>query len=252
MKNELTKIYLAWDEDQNRGIHGTERQVTFNELASSIVSLGPYYYYVVDFTDMTLSNVHPAVADILGFDPNTMQFTDVLEAIHPDDVEFVADMERYAGAFFHQHIPPHKLMRYKSSYNFRLRLKDGSYGLFNHQALMLTLGPDGGFGKAMNIHTRIDHITGKNTKQLSVVGLDGEPSFLNIQMDVPENQTLQFSRREIEVIKNLSDGLDSADVALKMFISPHTVNKHRKNILEKSGCKNVAQLIKMCVMQGLV
>lgn len=252
MENGISDIYLVWEEDKVHGIAGTERQVTFNELASSIVNLGPFYYYVVDFTDMSLSNIHSALPEILGLDTEKLQFGDILEAIHPDDVNLVAQMERTCGQFFFHNIPQEKYLRYKSSYNFRMRLKDGKYALFNHQALLLTLAPDGGFGKAINIHTRIDHLTETNNHCFSIIGLDGEPSFLNNPLEEAPKQLMRFSAKEIEVIRHLSEGLDSEDIAGCMFISPHTVKQHRKNILEKSGCRNVAQLIKMCVLQGLV
>ncbi|RYZ80196.1 MAG: helix-turn-helix transcriptional regulator, partial [Proteobacteria bacterium] len=175
MNQGLVPIFDAWDQNPNRGVFGTERKVSFTELASSIVSLGPFYYYVVDFSDMTLSHVNPAIADILGLDAETITFNDVLEAIHPEDVDYVARMESFMGKFFYANVHPSKLMKYKSNYNFRIRVKDGSYVLFNHQSLMLSLGPDGGYGKAINIHTRIDHLADTNTQKLSLIGLDGEP-----------------------------------------------------------------------------
>ncbi|NMH27350.1 LuxR C-terminal-related transcriptional regulator [Flavobacterium silvaticum] len=252
MKKELSGLFETWDNDPNRGIIGTERNVSFNELASSIISLGPFYYYVIDFTDMSLSNIHPAMEDILGFDVNKVRFQDILEAFHPDDVDYITRMEAFMGQFFHKNVHPSKLMKYKSNYNFRIRLKNGAYALFNHQSLMLTLGPNGGYGKAINIHTRIDHLTDFNNLKLSLIGLDGEPSFLNLSMEEENTPSLRFSPKETEVIRLLGDGFDSEEIADRMFISPHTVKKHRKNILEKSKSKNVAHLIKMCVMQGLV
>ena len=44
-----------------------------------------------------------------------------------------------------------------------------------------------------------------------------------------------FSEREFEIIKLVNEGLDSEHIAEKLFLSKHTVNTHRKNILDKSG-----------------
>lgn len=251
MKNDLQKLYETWNADPNRGIHGTERNVTFNELASSIVSLGPFYYYVVDFADGSIANTSESFKQILGLEPETTTFNDIIAAFHPDDMELITRLEGAVGRFLFENVRREKLMHYKSSFNFRIRLASGEYALFNHQAMMLVLGPDGGYGKAINIHTRIDHLTEINNERFSIIGLDGEPSFLNIPLD-DSAQSLSFSLKEKQVILYLSDGLDSEEIAAKMFISPHTVKTHRKNILYKSGCKNVAQLIKMCVLQGLI
>ena len=50
--------------------------------------------------------------------------------------------------------------------------------------------------------------------------------------------------REKEVISYLIDGLTSAEIAEKMFISPRTVDKHRTNLLKKLDQKNTASLVK--------
>lgn len=70
------------------------------------------------------------------------------------------------------------------------------------------------------------------------------------------NQTLfflhQFTKREIDIIKHIGDGLNNQEIGQKLFISTLTVKKHRNNILAKSKCKNTAHLIKQTVLQGLI
>jgi DNA-binding NarL/FixJ family response regulator len=62
----------------------------------------------------------------------------------------------------------------------------------------------------------------------------------------------QFTKREIDIIKYIGDGLNNTEIGHKLFISALTVKKHRNNILAKSNCKNTAQLIKQTVLQGLI
>ena len=132
------------------------------------------------------------------------------------------------------------------------RLENGEYVLFNHQALMLTRDDNGGYGKSLNIHTRIDHLSNFNSYKISLIGLNGEPSFMNLSLD-EENQDLrEFSKREIDIIKLLANGLNNNEIAEKLFISPLTVKKHRTNILTKSDSKNTVQLVKKCILQGLI
>lgn len=57
-------------------------------------------------------------------------------------------------------------------------------------------------------------------------------------------QDPDISEREIEVLTHISDGLSSKETAEKLFISPHTVISHRKNLMQKFMVKNTAQLIK--------
>jgi DNA-binding NarL/FixJ family response regulator len=62
----------------------------------------------------------------------------------------------------------------------------------------------------------------------------------------------QISPREKEIIKLLADGLTTKNIATKLFISPHTVETHRQNILLKLGLKNTAELVKYAIQKGLL
>lgn len=52
-----------------------------------------------------------------------------------------------------------------------------------------------------------------------------------------------FSKRELEILKLIESGLNSKKIAEKLFLSVHTVNTHRSNILAKSGKANISDLI---------
>ena len=52
-----------------------------------------------------------------------------------------------------------------------------------------------------------------------------------------------FSGREFEIIKLIESGLSSEEIAGKLFLSVHTVNTHRRNILAKSGKPSIADMI---------
>ena len=57
------------------------------------------------------------------------------------------------------------------------------------------------------------------------------------------NPRIALTAREIEVLDLLSRGLNSKEIAAKLFISSNTVEYHRKQLLRKTESKNVAQLI---------
>ena len=64
--------------------------------------------------------------------------------------------------------------------------------------------------------------------------------------------TLGLSKREIEVLGLVADGLTNAEIADKLFLSKRTVEPHRQNIMEKAQTRNTASLIKLAVRQGLL
>jgi DNA-binding NarL/FixJ family response regulator len=59
---------------------------------------------------------------------------------------------------------------------------------------------------------------------------------------IPEKEKL--TSRELEILKLVCEEYTTMDIAEKLFISPRTVDTHRKNILEKSGAKTIVGLIK--------
>lgn len=75
---------------------------------------------------------------------------------------------------------------------------------------------------------------------------------------IVSNQAEQFikdfdiSDRELEILQLISDGLTNVEIAEKLFLSKRTVEGHRQNLIDKSGVKNSASLIKMAVKNGIV
>ena len=61
-----------------------------------------------------------------------------------------------------------------------------------------------------------------------------------------------LTRREVEVLKLIADGLTHQEIAEKLFISSWTVDSHRKNLLLKFNAKNTAILVKTAVTSGII
>ncbi|MCX2494636.1 response regulator transcription factor [Pedobacter alluvionis] len=61
-----------------------------------------------------------------------------------------------------------------------------------------------------------------------------------------------LSKRELEVLTLICNGLTTAEIAQKLFISIKTVEGHRKNLLEKSGMSNSVSLAVYAVKNGML
>lgn len=61
-----------------------------------------------------------------------------------------------------------------------------------------------------------------------------------------------LSDREQQVIKLIAEGYTNGKIAEKLFLSPHTVNTHRKNIMQKLGVNNTAAIVMFAVKNELV
>ena len=60
-----------------------------------------------------------------------------------------------------------------------------------------------------------------------------------------------LSPRELEVLRLLVDGRSARDISSSLHISRNTVDTHRRNILEKTGCDNLADLTRFALREGL-
>ncbi|GAB3577302.1 LuxR C-terminal-related transcriptional regulator [Hymenobacter daeguensis] len=63
---------------------------------------------------------------------------------------------------------------------------------------------------------------------------------------------LGLSKREMEVLSLVAEGLTNAEIAGRLFTSKRTIETHRQNIMEKTQTRNTAALIKLAARQGLL
>ena len=61
-----------------------------------------------------------------------------------------------------------------------------------------------------------------------------------------------LTKREVEIIRLLSDGLSNQKIASQLGISHRTVDTHRTNIMQKVKVKNVAELVKYSIINKLI
>jgi DNA-binding CsgD family transcriptional regulator len=67
-----------------------------------------------------------------------------------------------------------------------------------------------------------------------------------------EPQEILLTRREKEVLTLIADGMTNNEIAEQLFISPLTVDSHRKNLITKLNARNTASLIKIAIENKLI
>jgi DNA-binding CsgD family transcriptional regulator len=61
-----------------------------------------------------------------------------------------------------------------------------------------------------------------------------------------------LSNREKEILLLVKNGLDTKQISEKLFISTHTVDQHRKNMIERIGANNINTLIQICEFGNII
>jgi len=110
-----------------------------------------------------------------------------------------------------------------------------------------------GMTKTMVIHSDITDLKKEGLPVLSFIGLDGEPTYENVQVEgkfsflKPEER---FSIREKEILNKLIQGKTSEEIAKELFISKDTVNTHRRKMQSKCEVKNTIELVNRSIKIG--
>lgn len=74
----------------------------------------------------------------------------------------------------------------------------------------------------------------------------------DIDFDSFSCEPVSLSERELEIITYIAEGNTNAQVADILHLSTHTINTHRKNIMQKLGVKNTAGIVMYAVKTNLV
>lgn len=231
--------------------------LNFEEILSFFFCAGPFYYYILDSPTLTFERTSKSLQTLMGMDYQGQRLEAFLDRVHPDDMDFMLRCEDFVAEFLTTKVAAANIVKYKISYCLRERVRDGSYRLFLMQSITLSATEDGALLKVLGVHTDISHITTQNNYKISLIGMDGEPSYLGL--DINERSSGNFwktenllSKSELRVIQLLADGLTAKEIGARLFVTAETIITHKKNAMQKTGCKNSNQLVAWCIRKGLI
>ncbi len=112
---------------------------------------------------------------------------------------------------------------------------------FNQQSFVQKMMGHGASGYLLKNATYQELSDAINTVVKGKIYLSDEASSI---LRKEEAGNVVLTRREKEVLVLIADGMTNGEIAIKLFVSPATVDTHRKNLLAKFGVKNTAMLIR--------
>lgn len=259
MKKSKASLYFTakevWktvvDKETTPDFKQLRKQIEWYKRLLNIFHAGDYFYYVFNMYTTEFDVISENICEVLGYKPEEVTVALFLEILHPDDRAYFLKFEQKVVDFF-KALPHERSKYYKVQYDIRLRKKDGKYIRILHQAVQVDYD-ENNYYRTLSLDTDITHIKTEGTPCFSIIGLDGEPSYYNIQETKTFTKSFDlFTRREREILKCIVEGKNSKTIAAELFISLNTVNNHRKNILNKAEVHTPLELLSKSIKEGWI
>ena len=259
MKNNNVIFYdkakQVWKEIAKQGSYQPlDFQIEIHKKLLNIFQPGDYYYFIFHVRDGEFEYISPQIKNILGYNTD-IKANEFLSRIHPDDQFYFIEFEKKLHYFFRE-LTLEQITKYKVQYDFRISDENQNYKRILHQLVIIEFDTDKNLLRSLGIHTEVSHLIPDDSKpRLSFIGLEGQPSFYNI--NITKNDTLVvskefFSGKEKEVLKLVIEGKTTKEIAETLHKSVHTINSHRKNIFQKTESKTIAELVANCIKNNWI
>lgn len=169
-------------------------------------------------------------------------------SIHPDDQLFVTSLRR-KGFEYIFNLPFEERKDYKHVMECRVLGRNGEYvrSIFQCQIIEITESND-----HVLILSISDISQDQNPDEPVRFRLINFKTNKVIEFPTFEETNIPLTKRELEILKLVNEGMISKEISDKLSISIHTVNRHRQNIMEKMNVDNLLEAINYSRKLGLI
>ncbi|MFV5702517.1 LuxR C-terminal-related transcriptional regulator [Flavobacterium sp. XS2P12] len=255
-KEDGAKVFSVWSRENSINLpNKKELLLEIIDQVASLFAVGSFYYFILNFENITMDYVHEGIRNVLGIEPEEFSMEKGFEIMHSEDLATMNEKEAVVFDFFFNKISSEDLFNYKSVYVMRMRHTDGTYKTLLHQASVFSVSDDGKIQQTLCVHTDISYLNIPINHTVSFISSkkqcyhyskkSGNYAIIHKNNSSLEKKSFKdiFTKREQEIVEKLAQGMKFNEIAKELFISPHTINTHKKNMLKKADCKNTPELI---------
>ena len=218
----------------------------------NVFFVGDSYYSVLNHHTLDFDFVSNEIENVLGYTPEEYTFDFITNLVHPDDRSWYVVLGHKVIEFFSQ-LPKEKLMKYKLRYDIRYKKKNGDYARMLYQGIIIEHDENNRLLRSLALNTDITYLKKEGKPVLSLIGIDDEPSYINVNLQNPFTESKEdFTAREKQILKLLIAGKPSKQISSILNISKQTVDTHRKNMLHKKNLGNTGELVGKAITQGWI
>lgn len=261
--NELVKVcqeYIPIKKDPSGNEENSVQSLFKNPMLQRLIRMFPGVLCLANIQDQSYIYMSENIKDFIGYDKQ--EFYDkglgmTISLLHPSQNEVILG-----------HVFP-KMFEYFTKYSYEGRAQDilvsypsalrdinGVYKWYLHKSSVVLCDEAGRPFIIMKVVFEINDIKKDNIINLNISLKEENQTFTTVyektyHPDLDPNAE-QLSKRELEVLYHLSQGKSSKEISESLFISEHTVNSHRKNMMRKMEVKRTAELVKKGIANGLI
>jgi DNA-binding CsgD family transcriptional regulator len=221
---------------------------------NNLLNIIPNVVYILDYRSQEYLYINESCKDIFGFSASFIMKKGqrwLLERLHKDDLEIISQTH-FKTLLIHCHNSSlEEIKNCLFSLNYRVKNNNGNYIHILQQYVILEIDEYKNPILTLGTCTNITDFKSDNTVNFSVKKCLKGIRTKEIYGSDPPNNKMLFSSRENDVLKLLFYGSSSKKIAETLNISYYTVRAHRRNLIQKSNCKNTPELICFAMKNNL-
>jgi DNA-binding CsgD family transcriptional regulator len=231
------------------GFTGIDEKDPLIAELEQIMEENDQFFYIGDVILFKIIYTSKRSLDMMGIVPAELSSTNYFQARHPDEVDRHSLGMMLLLKLAHQLYAEESGYRLLSS-SYWMKNASGKYSNFLMQFFIFYSSVPYKSVFALKVQTNIDRFRNSKHRHHYYLGTD----LSNFRFPDPDLLMIGslYSRREFEIISLLEKGQSTEQIADKLYLSPNTVNTHRRNILRKSGKANIMELIHELKEDGLL
>ncbi|MBK8502009.1 MAG: helix-turn-helix transcriptional regulator [Saprospiraceae bacterium] len=209
------------------------------ETLKHIKPFSTQFFYVLDYWKKEMIFIHPNASNVLDIDIDSLDYSKLMLLVHPEDLPIVMKSVLNSISYVIQN-KVLNMLDHDVMINFRIRKGDGSYIHVVRQIRTTKCDKMGNLLQTVAMVTDVTQM--KNDKSIEFVTSEGLRGILE-NGPLKSNSLEGLTKRENQVLELLIKGLNSEEIGQILHISKNTIDTHRRNMLQKTGVKNTAELV---------
>lgn len=237
------------NEYASTGFRGIDRKDRTIEELELLTEINDQFFFIADLVELKVLFCSKRSMDMLGVDPEILSPYHMNMSTQEDDLNRMRLGSTNRINLAYSYLDAEKGGSLLST-SLRMKNPAGSHSNLLFQCYTCYSAIPNKTVYQLQVHTDIDWYDKFKDNYHYYMGEDLS------KFRYPDDELLGMvsphSAREFEIIHLLSIGLTSEEIAKKLFLSVHTVNTHRRNILHKSGHTRIQELLIDLKEQGVL